>query len=228
MKHLLAATAFSVPVVAWAGTMGETEHVVDIEYWGTSIEQAGIGIPQPGWVPIEEFLHGTIRIRPSLAPPDTFPDLPYYGAYTWRDTCETGTTCPAAPSRFVTTPLQKFDGALSGDTVLIADSNGLPDSFDELFVKNWEATTVGDGPFGPEFVEREMYLQIHGADAGDFIRGDGLWQTFDVSFPGGVGSGGGTETYQGTDLTQPWTWPYRVFSFVVNRIKVTPRVCRIG
>jgi hypothetical protein len=214
MKYLLAVTILGIPVLGYAGPITQPVQVVDVEWWGTLAGVTTHG-PLPSGVPrVKEYLHGTLRIIPALAPPDIVPDDPYTSGYLWFNYCQDD--CTGAPSNFVTSTLQRYDGASSGDDVFMIDSAGGTNAWDYFGVTNSESAISGSGG-------RFLNVTVTTPDF-DFIHGDGILQEFDISSTAadGVGFGSASETFDNAGR-----FVSRAIGFVVDRLKVTPKVCRI-
>ena len=214
MKRLLAVAILAIPGLGYAGPITQPLQVVDVEWWGTLAGVTTHGPLPPGLSSVRQHLHGTLRVNTTLAPPDALPDDANLSTYSWFQYCQGH--CPNEPSDFVTTTLQRYDGVTSGDSIYMTDSAGRTDRWDYFGVTNSESAIMGSGG-------ALLNVTVTTPDF-DFIHGDGILQEFDISSTAadGVGYGSASETfdYAGRFVS-------RAIGFVVNRLKVTPKVCRI-
>lgn len=205
MKHLIAASILAMPFAAFAGPITPSYDVVDVEYWGTL--NRFIGEPPPNQ------LHGVLRIDLSLAPPDNNA-LPSIGDFNWHNPGP----CFVCPKRdtsdFVTNPLQPVRGTSADSVTVIDGGTEIPNAFDEFHVMNSELRTNPDGTV----VSQQFTLSVFVPS--DFVHGDRIAQSFDVTPPPGnfYGIGSVAEFAAGVR---------RLYSITVDRLRVTPRVCRI-
>jgi hypothetical protein len=209
MKAIFAAAALAASWAAHAATTTEPRIVIDLEYWGT-VTQVDQG---PGRV--GDPVHGTMRIDTRLAPADaafTYPE--WVGEYSVNQECERNCLPERTePSAFVTSPGIKDLGGAVYDNVLVIDKALDPVhewDFDEYSVRDYEIATNFRGA---------SQLRIDVASAVDFIMGESLVQSFDLQPAESGGSAGGVfESFLDGVASS--------FSFAIDRIRATPRVCR--
>ncbi len=186
--------------------------VLDVEYWGTLDRSLSD-------VPIPQDLHGVLRIDLSLAPPDSDP-LPALGVYNWNHPGP-GFVCPKRDtSGFVTDLSLPIDGA-SADNVFVRDAGALTSVLDDFSLTDHEDRTNDDGSV--DFHYLSLFVEIPMLD---FIHGDSLAQSFDVTVPPPPSDRSPAATGLGfvSDVIRGIT---KLYSFSVDRLRVTPRVCKI-
>jgi hypothetical protein len=198
MKHwLLAAPLLAAPIVSFGAPITGPYDVVDVEYWGTLYNCAGDCSDLP------DVLHGRLQIDLSLAPRDTR-DEPLIGEYSRH---ATGFVAPG----FVIAQGQFLRG-LSADMVVVGDLN--PSAAELYRVQNHSSITV-DG-----LLVAEQRTEVGIASLRQWgIEGDSIVQQFDVRTADVDGEGDGivSELLNGVS---------RGYSFLIDRMRVTPRVCR--
>ena len=205
MKRLMCVASFALaPSVSLADDPEPSFDAVDVEYWGR-LETCSYG--DCGDLP--DVLYDKLTINVSLAPPDLFPDNPLTGDY--------GPMRGSVLSNFVTTPSQTLGGR-PRDFVVVNTFTGaaLPNhgSVETYTVSN-ASSIVKDGE---EVAEQRVQVGLSAPrDWG--IEGDGILQQFDVRTAdvGGDGRGVVTQLLNGVRIG---------YSFIVDRFRATPRVCR--
>ncbi len=127
---------------------------------------------------------------------------------------------PDRESRFVTTRGGLVEGQ-SYDEVTVVDSIPGSDSFprDYLRVQDWEWSGL---PSDDSYAERRVVVGISSSVV-DFIHGDGLLQPFDLRLDD---AGGDTAGGIWQQLVNGVSSGFG-FEFALDRIRVTPKVCRI-
>ena len=120
----------------------------------------------------------------------------------------------------MTSTLRTYDGAGSSDSVYMSDAAGGRDGFDYFGVTSSERAFA---VFGPRSL-LNVTVRSFGTDL-DFIHGDGLVQTFDISSWSAQGIGEGVSSEVFPDPKRSFS--ARTVHFVVNRLKVTPKVCKL-
>jgi hypothetical protein len=188
----------------------ETKTILNVEYWGTvTSSYDGSG---PATHKVGDSLHGLIRVDTSLAPPDRATSAADEGNYIWNNFCDR--ICPPrvdAPSGFVTSDLSKIRGT-SDDFVSVFDLFSMSGGYADTF-------TLMDREQSPGQI---LELQLGILAPVDFIRGDGLIQSFDIR-PADVGA----KVADGR-FAEFFNAFSRTFDFVVDRLRVSPKVCRAG
>jgi hypothetical protein len=209
MKLILTVAALATSWAAHATTTTESGIVIDLEYWGaiTQVDQGPARVGDP--------VHGTMRIDTRVAPQDAaFIHPPWVGEYSVNQECDRNCLPERKePSRFVTSPGITDRGGAVYDNVVVIDSALDPlheFTRDEYSVRDYEIATNFRGA---------SRLQISVSSAVDFVMGEGLVQSFDLRPAESGGAAGGTfESFlDGVGAG---------FSFVIDRIRATPHVCR--
>jgi hypothetical protein len=223
MKSIILLGAAALPLGVHAAEVPEAAPaphsymVIDVEYWGT-VSNVQFGSRRVG-----DAITGSSRIDLRFAPSDFWDDsiFPNEGEYIWNFPCERN--CgpePDAPSRFVTTRGAPVElGGNSFDRVFLFDTTeGSAFPADEFRVRDWE---LGAGT-GDDYSELRVDV---GASSRlvNFIRGDDLLQEFDLrpAEVGGDTHAGGSWHEAVNGMTQS------LFEFAIDRLRVTPKVCRI-
>jgi len=199
-RMLMTASLLAAPMVSEAVPIAERYGAVDVEYWGR-LENCSSGDCSD----LPDVLYGRLLIDLSLAPRDLNPDdgVGNYGR------ARGGFLDPG----FVTTPEQSLLGR-SADRVGVSDwspANFNPDSYR---VQNQAFITI-DGE-----IVAEQRLEVGMVSFRDWgIEGDSLVQRFDVRTEdiGGDATGVFQSLIDGVS---------RSYSFIVDRMRVTPKVCR--
>jgi hypothetical protein len=150
-----------------------------------------------------------------VAPPDAafiYPE--WVGEYSVNQECERNCLPERTePSGFVTSPGIRDLGGAVYDQVLVIDRALDPShefTLDEYDVRDYE--------IAPDF-RGASQLRINVGSAVDFIMGESLVQSFDLRPAESGGAAGGTFESFLDDVASG-------FSFVIDRIRATPRVCR--
>jgi hypothetical protein len=189
--------------------------VIDIDFWGTISND--YGGPRVG-----EAIEGSMRLDLRFAGADHEYWSPNWGVYGVNyPPCERN--CPEPEpdreSRFVTTRGGLVEGQ-SYDEVTVVDSIPGSDSFphDYLRVQDWEWSGL---PSDDSDADLRVVVGISSSVV-DFIHGDGLLQPFDLRLAdaGGDTAGGGIWQQLVNGVSSG-------FEFALDRIRVTPKVCRI-
>jgi hypothetical protein len=207
MRRFITAGIASMPILAFAGGPSSApplsddalNFILDVEYWGT-IESR---IPGGDHAPI----HAVARVDGRVAPPE-FGSEPGVGVYEYNE--EGYPPRVPAPSNFVTSNLQTLAGpSESEDRVsMVTDANH-------------HAFAIENREFVPHPGRPEDYslfgLEIDTPEK--FLDGVGLIQEFDVrpAAAGGRSLGWFDQLIDGVGTS---------FRFVIDRIRVTPKVCR--
>jgi hypothetical protein len=211
MKTMISIAAVALPLFAQAVPITPPHYLIDIEYWG-SVSGDVVG----GGHSIGDNVRGTMRIDTRLAPGDVASIYDYWGDYQLNERCN-HQNCPpelTEPSEFVTSPRIPDLGGFMFDRVQVFDNktSGSANLYDAYDVEDWESN-----PGGSMF--RRLNVAVSSTTL-DFIAGDGLVQSFDV-----VPS-------EHAETVANGTWEQYVdnvaegFSFVVDRIRVTPKLCK--
>jgi hypothetical protein len=208
MKTVIVALFFANSFAASGGPVSKLPTFLDVEVWGTVTSNRGNDVPAIG-----DSIYQRLRIDPSLAPPPqtSTPTGVQYSSFRTSDCCDRPTY---HPSGFVTTVGHAL---LSGD------------SFDELaiydgsayYLHDRDAFIVGDAESiqdSSRVLTNSVYTNVSVFDLTDFIHGKSFWQSFDLR-PARSPSNRGVfdETVDRVE---------HAFSYMVDRIRVTPRVCR--
>jgi hypothetical protein len=187
--------------------MAPAPDVIDVEVWG-SVDRIIFdeGLPK---VQVGDSVHRRMRIDLSLTPPDRDASTDG-GIYQWNVGCDFN--CPPrvdAPSGFVTTAGSTFD-FVSEDSVQVSDHGGFEGR--SLF-KIDDVEDDGRGFQGNFFA-----LSVTVLETMDFIQGDGLVQSFDIRPE--------SELHSRGHVTMIKDAVRNSFGFLVERIRVTPKVCK--
>ena len=215
MNRIASLLAAAFPAFAYGGVLEVTPAphsytVVDIDYWGT-VTGVTAGTRRVG-----DDISGSMRIDTRFAPNDFWDWIPAEGQYIWNFPCERG--CPPltdAPSRFVTTRGAPVElGGRSWDEVYIFDKQeGTAVTHDSISIRDWEDGT-GDSLLTVSLSARSSVV--------DFLRGDGLLQDFDLR----VEEAGGDTAASGR-WAEAANGIVAFFDFAIDRLRATPKVCRI-
>jgi hypothetical protein len=179
------------------------DFILDVQFWGTEWTRPVVGGPRVFGDPV----HGTMHVDARLAPPDSDPS-PAAGNWFYNEPC-----CGprrAAPSDFVTSDWQTLHGETEdhyGVSDRIPTSLGLTDGF-----------SVTNSEFGPGQKDfSTLFVSI--STTKDIVDGGGLLQQFE-SRP--IAEGG----YSNGTFDQTINGVYKQVLFVVDRLRVTAKVCR--
>jgi hypothetical protein len=212
MKLIAASAALLLPFVAHGAESGHAvDFILTIEYWGT-VDHVTRGSANVG-----DAVHGTMVVHSAFAPPDLRATNPNEGDYLWNSPCDR--QCPPripAPSGFVTNDRSSFKGT-SDDEVLVIDRDKDPGRADWFLVADRESTVHGSG-VGAYSDTHSVAVQI--GSTVDFIMGEGLLQSFDLR------PDASTIARQGGIFDQVHGVIQNSLTFVVERLRVTPKVCR--
>jgi len=212
MKRTFAWAALAAPWAAYAAPSSEAVDVIDIEYWGTVTE--AIRTPERS---IGDFIYGRMRIDTRVPVSDGEWFLPHWaGEYDVYPGCSR--TCPRPSSErsgFVTSPGITDRGGGVFDRVWVIDSDVDPSAgfpSDTFVVRDWEQSNQGP-PYDFDSLSIEVSSPVN------FIMGNSLVQSFDLELE----ESGGTATGESQSVRNGLG---SLFSFVIDRIRATPRVCR--
>ena len=209
MWRTIATAVLASPLGIDATPMMDGRQVLDVEFWGTvSFVDSLVDRTSRAGDPV----YALMRIDLSLGWNDTDASEPG-GDYGFNPERCRG-YCPPlidTPHTFVKTlgVPTVADGSYDGVTLFNA-----PD-FDRFSIRDWEL-----GPRGNDLPRTHQELTVNVVENSDFIHGTGLLQTFDVR-PAQDGRGA---AYGSWNLLAGGV--SKAFTFVVDRIRATPRVCR--
>ena len=215
MKSIVAIGTLAIPFGLQAALILPEPDVVDVEYWGSvsesTIEERSIGDP----------VHGTMRIDLRLGLLDDDRVSNAYGDYGVNAgfkecprNCGPGST---GPSAFVTAPGIRDLGGLVFDRVQVQDAALIPPYYIPPPIDRFQLTDEETGSGGYTLLGVSVSSDV------DFITGDGLVQSFDLHLNQTDGSARGffeSLIFVGDNGVT------KFFSFAIDRIRATPRVCR--
>jgi hypothetical protein len=211
MKLIVTIGALGVSSGLHAGPITLDPDIIDVEYWGSISDSTAEGHS------VGDAVHGTMRIdlRLGITDYEYFTDArgvygPNAGFKECPRNCGPGST---EPSAFVTSRAIRDLGGLVFDQVQVQDgalASGIPPPTDSFEVTDEEYGAGG-----------AFHLLSVGVDSPvDFITGDALLQSFDLRLSESGGSARGVfESF--LDGASSF------FVFAIDRIRATPRVCRI-
>lgn len=211
MRKVLCAGLFALPFVASAAPVAETKTLVDVEVWARVRDVQG-----DRWS-VNDSLYKRLTIDTSLAPPD-LSSSPQTGSFDWNDTsCEPD--CPPrvpAPSGFIRTQGSTFEG-ISDDAVGISDQTGSSSGSYDLYSISDSETLYG--PDGRLQTRASSFHAVLISPNIDFIHGDSITQSFDVTVPRFTDSAG-------SSITELIDGVFNSARLFVTRMRTTVRVCR--